>query len=75
MTPVDYMIFGITQQLDEQESKTKPLIIGSLTAEENETVDCLFDPVQSPQSRSHLASPSASVGSDKDLQRVKKELR
>ena len=74
-TPMDYAIFGITQSLDDQEVETKPLILGSLTSEESKTLDCLWDIGLSPPSRSKSSSPSASTGSEQDLQCVKKELQ
>ena len=72
---MDYAIFGITELLEERKVETKPLIISSLTSKENETLDCLMDIGISPQSRSKSSNPSASAGSERDLQHVKKELR
>ena len=72
---MDYAIFGITQPLEEKEVKTKPLIVGSLTTKENETLECLMDIGISPQSRPKSYSPSASARGERDLQCVKRELR
>ena len=73
--PEDYAVFGITQLLEDREVETKPLMVGSLTAKENKTLECLMLTGIGSWSRPKSSSPSASAGSERDLQCVKKELR
>ena len=65
-----YEIFRVSEQDTEPKEDSKPVIVGCLTAQENETLDTLLN--------TGLGSPStavsASTGSEQDLPRVKREL-
>ena len=53
----------------------KPLIVGSLTTDENETLEYLLSTgIRSKSSQEHNV-PSASAGSEREIPRVEKELR
>ena len=71
---MDYAIFGIEQQQN-VDSEMKPLIVGSLTTDENETLEHLLSTgIRSKSSQEHNV-PSASAGSEMEIPRVEKELR
>ena len=66
-----YEIFGVPNPLEVQVLDTKPEIIGTLTADENATLDTLLKTGLEKKAKSVL---SASAGSSRDLERVKTEL-
>ena len=71
---MDYAIFGIEQQQN-VDIEMKLLIVGSLTTDENETLEYLLSTgIGSKSSQEHNV-PSASAGSERDIPRVEKELR
>ena len=69
---VHYEIFGVPDPYEIQEVDTKPIVLGSLTVDENEMLNKLLDTgIQPKKCNKQL---SASTGSVRDLSRVKTEL-
>ena len=74
----EYEIFGVSSPLNIDVVDTKPQIIGSLTADEESTLSQLMSTslktVAVKSIPSKRVSASASAGSERDLDRVKREL-
>ena len=74
----EYEIFGVSSPLNIDVVDTKPQIIGSLTADEESTLSQLMSTglktVAVKSIPSKRASASASAGSERDFERVKREL-
>ena len=77
---VQYEIFGIPDPYEIQEVNTKPLVLDSLTADENGTLNKLLDTgiqpnkIQKAVTVSAVRRVSSRADSVKDLSRVKREL-
>ena len=68
---VQYEIFGVPDPYEVQEMDTKPQILGTLTFDENETLDKLMGTELNTMSMTQL---SASAGSQEEIPQVKWEL-
>ena len=68
---IQYEIFGVPNPLEVQEQDMKPQLLGTLTTDENDTLDKLLQTRLNTKSK---RLTSASAGSEKDLKQVKNEL-